>query len=91
MPEVPSSLHSLSPALSVLRLTLPLLLLLLSEQVAQALLGKSAAESGADAYTLRRLKADVQMELTAFKNAAFTAGYNAGKGEIIAFATKQYA
>lgn len=59
--------------------------------VAQALLGKSAAESGADAYTLRRLKADVQMELTAFKNAAFTAGYNAGKGEIIAFAMKQYA
>lgn len=60
-------------------------------QVAQALLGKSAVESGADDYVLRRLKADVQMELTAFKNAAFTAGYNAGKGEIIAFATKQYA
>jgi hypothetical protein len=60
-------------------------------QVAQALMGKSAAESGADDYVLRRLKADIQMELNAFKNAAFTAGYNAGKGEIIAFATKQYA
>lgn len=54
-------------------------------------MGKSAAESGADDYVLRRLKADIQMELNAFKNAAFTAGYNAGKGEIIAFATKQYA
>jgi Tfp pilus assembly PilM family ATPase len=46
-------------------------------QVSQALLGgKSAAESGVDAYVLRRLQADVQMQLTAFKNAAFTAGYN---------------
>jgi hypothetical protein len=60
-------------------------------QVAAALLGKPAAESGVDGYVLRRLKADVQMQLTAFKNAAYTAGYNAGKGEIIAFATKQYA
>jgi hypothetical protein len=60
-------------------------------QVAKALLGKSATEAGADDYALRRLKADVQMELTAFKNAAYTAGYKAGKGEIIAFATKQYA
>jgi len=59
--------------------------------VAQALLGKSAGEAGAEDYVMRRLKADVQMELTAFKNAAYTAGYNAGKGEIIAFATKQYA
>ena len=39
---------------------------------------------------LRRLKADLQMELTAFKNAAFAAGYNAGKGEVVAFATRQY-
>jgi hypothetical protein len=54
-------------------------------------MGKSAGESGADDYVMRRLRADVQMQLTAFKNAAFTAGYNAGKGEIIAFATKQYA
>jgi hypothetical protein len=76
-------------AVTYCHLLLRLLPLLL--QVAQALLGKAAAESGADAYTLRRLKADIQMELTAFKNAAYTAGYNAGKGEIIAFATKQYA
>lgn len=60
-------------------------------QVTQALLGKPAAEAGADAYVLRRLKADLQMELTAFKNAAFTSGYNAGKGEVVAFATRQYA
>lgn len=55
------------------------------------MLGKAAAEAGTDDYVLRRLKADVQMELTAFKNAAFTSGYNAGKGEVVAFATKQYA
>lgn len=54
-------------------------------------MGKSAGEAGADDHVMRRLNADVQMELTAFKNAAYTAGYNAGKGEIIAFATKQYA
>jgi hypothetical protein len=54
-------------------------------------MGKAAGEAGAEPYVLRRLKADVQMELTAFKNSAFTSGYNAGKGEVVAFATKQYA
>jgi hypothetical protein len=61
-------------------------------QVVQALLGKSAAEAaGSDSYALRRLKADVQMQLTAFKNAAYTAGYVAGKDEVVAFATRRYA
>jgi hypothetical protein len=54
-------------------------------------LGKAAAESGADMYVVRRLKADVQMQLTAFKNAAYTAGYTAGKDEVVAFATRRYA
>jgi hypothetical protein len=61
-------------------------------QVAQTLLGKSAAEAaGGDGYLLRRLKADVQMQLTAFKNAAYTTGYVAGKDEVVAFATRRYA
>lgn len=61
-------------------------------QVAQALLGKPAAEAaGNDGYALRRLKADVQMQLTAFKNAAYTAGYVAGKDEVVAYATRRYA
>jgi hypothetical protein len=67
-------------------------LLLLMLQVAQALLGKSAAEAaGNDSYLLRRLMADVQMQLTAFKNAAYTAGYVAGKDEVVAYATRRYA
>lgn len=60
-------------------------------QVAQALTGKPAADAAADDYVLRRLKADVQMQLTAFKNAAYTAGYTAGKEEVVAYATKRYA
>lgn len=60
-------------------------------QVANALIGKSAADAAADSYVLRRLKADVQMQLTAFKNAAYTAGYTAGKEEIVAYAVKRYA
>lgn len=62
------------------------------DMVAQALLGKPAAEAaGSDGYALRRLKADVQMQLTAFKNAAYTAGYVAGKDEVVAYATRRYA
>ncbi|KAF6253190.1 WD40-repeat-containing domain protein [Scenedesmus sp. NREL 46B-D3] len=62
------------------------------DMVAQALLGKSAAEAaGSDSYMLRRLKADVQMQLTAFKNAAYTAGYVAGKDEVVAYATRRSA
>lgn len=63
----------------------------LIDMVAQALIGKSAADAAADSYVLRRLKADVQMQLTAFKNAAYTAGYTAGKEEVVAYATKRYA
>eukprot|EP00775_Hariotina_reticulata_P006356 gene6356-6589_t len=69
----------------------PLHLFLFDREISQALLGSAAAESGANAYTLRRLKADVQMQLTAFKNAAYTAGYTAGKDEVVAYATRRYA
>lgn len=59
-------------------------------QVTEALLGKQPEELGVDGYTLQRLRADVQMQLTAFKNAAYTSGYTAGKQEVVAYATKQY-
>jgi hypothetical protein len=60
-------------------------------QVAAAVLGKPLSEAGVDPYLLRQLRADVQMELTSFKNAAYTLGYTAAKEEIVAYATKRYA
>ncbi len=55
----------------------------------------AGAASGGDAteaaYVLERLKADVEVALSAFKNAAYTAGYSAAKGEVVAAATKRYA
>eukprot|EP00879_Flechtneria_rotunda_P015692 GHRR01016414.1.p1 GENE.GHRR01016414.1~~GHRR01016414.1.p1 ORF type:complete len:273 (+),score=115.03 GHRR01016414.1:593-1411(+) len=64
----------------------------LINMVSQALLSNPAAEAAAsNDYVLKRLKADVQMQLTAFKNAAYSAGYTAGKEEIVAFATRRYA
>jgi hypothetical protein len=52
--------------------------------VSQALLGKAPEASGAGDYALARLRADVEMQLAAFKNAAFAAGYSAGKGAVLA-------
>ncbi len=63
-------------------------------QVCAALLGKPASVAAAGtegAYALRRLRADVQMQLTAFKNAAYTSGYVAGKEQVVAIATGRYA
>jgi hypothetical protein len=60
-------------------------------QVAAAVLGKPLAEAGVDPYLLSRLRADVQMELTSFKNAAYTLGYTSAKEEVVAYATKRYA
>ncbi|KIZ03058.1 hypothetical protein MNEG_4903 [Monoraphidium neglectum] len=67
--------------------------------VTAALLGKPPADAAAaaggsaadGAYLLGRLKADVEVALGGLKNAAYTAGYTAGKGEIVAAATRQYA
>jgi hypothetical protein len=57
------------------------------------LLGKSVAEAtpGLDDYVLRRLKADVQSKLNSIKNVAYAMGHTAGKGEVVAFATRQFA
>ena len=40
---------------------------------------------------LTRLRADVEMQLNALRNAAYTSGYVAGKGEVVGFAVKRYA
>jgi hypothetical protein len=59
--------------------------------VATALLGKGDASAvQTDPYVLRRLRADVQMQLTAFKNAAYTSGYQAAKEEMVAHITDKY-
>ena len=77
--------------LRTLSCDMPLPAARLCAQVSRALTGKAAADVlGADSYALRRLRADVQMQLTAFKNAAYTAGYKAGKDEVVAFATNRY-
>lgn len=61
-------------------------------QVSESLLGGPLAEKTAalDAYTLRRLTADVEAELSSLKNSAYAMGYTAGKGEIVAFAQRQF-
>ncbi len=61
-----------------------------------ALLGVQGPEEAAaagrlDAYGLARLRADVAMQLTGLKNAAYAAGYTAGKGEVVAHAERRYA
>eukprot|EP00197_Chlamydomonas_leiostraca_P003262 CAMPEP_0202871502 /NCGR_PEP_ID=MMETSP1391-20130828/18873_1 /ASSEMBLY_ACC=CAM_ASM_000867 /TAXON_ID=1034604 /ORGANISM="Chlamydomonas leiostraca, Strain SAG 11-49" /LENGTH=299 /DNA_ID=CAMNT_0049552329 /DNA_START=41 /DNA_END=940 /DNA_ORIENTATION=- len=65
----------------------------LLDKVSAVLAGKafSEAAAGLDPYAARRLTADLESALSAFKNAAFTMGYKAGKGEVVAMATKQFA
>ncbi|GIL72316.1 hypothetical protein Vretimale_3978 [Volvox reticuliferus] len=60
-----------------------------------ALLGGVAPEevtsSGrVDAYAMARLRAELEMQLTSLKNAAYAAGYVAGKGEVVAHAERRY-
>ncbi|KXZ57037.1 hypothetical protein GPECTOR_1g98 [Gonium pectorale] len=60
-----------------------------------ALLGGSTPEDATssgrvDPYIMARLRADVEMQLTSLKNAAFAAGYVAGKGEVVAHAERKY-
>ncbi len=45
----------------------------------------------ADPYIVAGLRAEVEMKLNAFKNAAYVSGFLAGKGEITGFAEKRYA
>jgi hypothetical protein len=52
----------------------------------------SAAAAASDAqYRLARLRADVEVALSSLKNAAYAAGYSAGKGELVAAATRAWA
>ncbi len=48
------------------------------------------AEGRVDAYALARLRADLEMQLSSLKNAAYAAGYVAGKGEVVAHAERRY-
>ncbi|GIL64893.1 hypothetical protein Vafri_18732 [Volvox africanus] len=60
-----------------------------------ALLGGAALEEATssgrvDAYAMARLRAEMEMQLTSLKNAAYAAGYVAGKGEVVAHAERRY-
>ena len=50
----------------------------------------AAAAAAGDADGLRRLRADVESELNALRNAAYAAGYAAAKGAIAAMVSGQY-
>ncbi|PNW77186.1 hypothetical protein CHLRE_10g425950v5 [Chlamydomonas reinhardtii] len=51
----------------------------------------AVAEGRVDAYALARLRADLEMQLSSLKNAAYAAGHVAGKGEVVAHAERRYA
>jgi hypothetical protein len=51
----------------------------------------AGAAGGVERYALARLRADLEVQLTSLKNAAFAAGYVAGKGEMVARAERRYA
>ncbi|GMH39245.1 hypothetical protein BSKO_07143 [Bryopsis sp. KO-2023] len=59
--------------------------------VTEILMKKMAALDGkADAETVQVLTADIEMELNAFRNAAYTRGYLASKDEMVAFCNRTY-
>lgn len=49
------------------------------------------AAAAADADVVRRLKADVAMQLNALRNAAYAGGFSAAKGAIAAAVSGAYA
>ncbi|GAX85842.1 hypothetical protein CEUSTIGMA_g13257.t1 [Chlamydomonas eustigma] len=62
------------------------------QKVSLSLCGCKLEDSpAADAYNLGRLRADVEMQLNALKNLAYTSGYVAGKGELVSAAEKRFA
>ncbi len=65
--------------------------LFLHLQVSMELLGKQLSDTSLDPYALQRLRAEVQVTLNGFKNAAYTSGYVAARDQIVAAATKQFA
>ena len=62
-----------------------------SFQMSQALLSCPLGDAKVDAYVLTRLRADISMQLNSMKNAAYAAGYVAGKGEVAAAADRRFA
>ena len=59
-------------------------------QIASTLMGAEAASS-VDSDVMRRLKADVAMQLNTLRNAAYAGGFAAAKGAIAAAISGQYA
>lgn len=59
-------------------------------QVSEALGTGKALESSLDAYTLKRLTADVEAQLTTLKNSAYAMGHVAGKEEVAAYAQRRF-
>ncbi|GLC45750.1 hypothetical protein PLESTB_000502400 [Pleodorina starrii] len=51
---------------------------------------EATAAGRVDAYCMARLRADLEMQLTGLKNAAYAAGYVAGKGEVVAHAERRF-
>jgi hypothetical protein len=58
---------------------------LLPDQNLESALGDKSA------YKMRRLRADIEAQLTSLKNTSFTMGFSAGKGAVVGYATKQFA
>jgi hypothetical protein len=63
----------------------------LLQLVASQLLGCKLEEVKVEPYVLRRLQADVESKLNAVKNAAYTSGYLAAKGQIVGAAERRFA
>jgi len=59
-------------------------------QVAVALLGKQLSEVQVDPYVMQRLRADVEMQLGAFKNAAYATGFTSAQQAVVAATTKRW-
>lgn len=59
--------------------------------MALALVGKQLGELQLDPYVVQRLRADVEMQLGALKNAAYTSGFVSAQQAVVAQATGRWA
>ncbi|KAG2446219.1 hypothetical protein HXX76_000811 [Chlamydomonas incerta] len=80
-----SSLTAVAPRVEEV-LSLALATLLGAGTTAEA----AVADGRVDGYAMARLRADLEMQLSCLKNAAYAAGYVAGKGEVVAHAERRY-
>lgn len=54
-------------------------------------MGKQLGELQLDPYVVQRLRADVEMQLGALKNAAYTSGFVSAQQAVVAQATGRWA